>query len=508
MLLITLLAQAAPLGVLGDLTFTEFQPEPGSLPDYQSQWFEIYNNSGANQDLIGVVIKNSTDDGANWQTHTITSTLLVAAGDYVVLGVNNDTDSNGGIPVDYVYPIFANESDYLNIGESQSWVQIWSSTGVLLDEVKWTPSWGFGGPASSQVSTNAYKLEWANDFPTNWCLSDGLYPNSIFDATPGQANAYCSVSPAEDLDSDGYAKNQGDCRDDDAYVNPGAIDAGTGDYYNTDDDCDGVRDDGETDDDGDGFTEVGGDCNDESNQVYPGARETVNSRDDDCNGCVDDLDDDGDGVTECEIGIDTNGDEIVDDIRYDCNDANNQINPNANEIPYDGIDQNCDAADLCDVDQDGYGAVGSVAPSLCEVQPERVTDCDDVNPNVNPATAEVPADLIDNDCDGIVDIPDQDDDGWTVDDGDCMDISAENLEGVENAAEIEALAAAVHPEAAEVCGDLIDNDCNGFADDDPSCWNAAGTATVRGGGMFCGMTDASPSFLLLPFAALLLRRRR
>jgi hypothetical protein len=38
----------------------------------------------------------------------------------------------------------------------------------------------------------------------------------------------------------------------------------------------------------------------------------------------------------------------------DCDDNNNTIYPGAPEIPYDGIDQNCDGYDLIDVDNDGY----------------------------------------------------------------------------------------------------------------------------------------------------------
>jgi hypothetical protein len=505
MILLLAMAVAAPLGTLGELTFTEFQSDTQYVAEYYGEWFEIYNNSGANQDLMGVEIRNSTDDGQTWQTHTISSSLLVAAGDYVVLGVSNELDTgeanwNGNVTVDYVYPFYDTTLGRFDMSSSQSWMQIWTSDGILLDEVKWDPSWGFNKNYAHQVGPNSSALEWSNDFPDNWCPSETLIPGSLMYGTPGASNEYCAVNPSEDLDGDGWTKLAGDCRDDDPYVNPDAVDAGTGVYENTDDDCDGIRDDGETDDDGDGFTEVAGDCNDESALVYPGVTETVNDRDDDCNGCIDDLDLDGDGYTEC----DEDGDGRVDD----CSEGNANINPSENETPYDGLDQNCDLLDFCDVDGDGYGSIEAANPDLCEVPTERVTDCDDVNPNINPGTPEVPADGLDNDCDGIIDIPDQDDDGYTVDDGDCMDISEESLGDNEDAAAIVALAASVHPGAEEICGDLIDNDCNGFADDAESCWNPAGTATVRGGGMFCGYTTANPSLFLLPLAAFLLRRRR
>lgn len=54
-------------------------------------------------------------------------------------------------------------------------------------------------------------------------------------------------------------------------------------------------------------------------------------------------------------------------INGDCNDVDNGINTNATEIPYDGIDQNCDGFDLADVDRDGHNYP---------------RDCNDANPDI------------------------------------------------------------------------------------------------------------------------------
>jgi len=91
---------------------------------------------------------------------------------------------------------------------------------------------------------------------------------------------------------------------------------------------------------------------------------------------------------------------------WDCDDQDPMRSPGGLETPYDGIDQDCDDADLTDVDGDGFD--GGDGP-----------DCDDERADVHPEIAEIWYDGVDQDCDGADDF-DADGDGLAVD-ADCDD---------------------------------------------------------------------------------------
>ena len=194
-----------------------------------------------------------------------------------------------------------------------------------------------------------------------------------------------------------------------------------------------------TDADGDGYSSVamgGDDCDDSDATIHPGATEIpYDGVDQDCDD-ADLTDVDGDGFASTLVPGGT-----------DCDDAEAMIHPGAAETWYDGVDQDCDGND-CDADVDGHLSTGCGGD-----------DCDDDTPTTWPGAVEIPYDGIDQDCDGE-DLLDADGDGHlaTVAGGDDCDDSNPS----------------VWPGAPEDKEDGLDNDCDGRVDEYVVCADGSG----------------------------------
>ncbi len=172
-----------------------------------------------------------------------------------------------------------------------------------------------------------------------------------------------------------------------------------------------------TDEDGDGYTVENGDCDDKDAAIHPGADEVCDDIDNDCNGLVDD-----DAVDAMDVYVSQDGDPYCwsETARVcqltegycvygyvDCDDSDPEVYPGADEVCGDGIDQDCNGWSddvpvpyYVDDDGDGSGDPGT-GSYVCESDMVPTAgDCDDTDPAVNPMVAEVCGDGIDNNCDG------------------------------------------------------------------------------------------------------------
>jgi hypothetical protein len=161
---------------------------------------------------------------------------------------------------------------------------------------------------------------------------------------------------------------------------------------------------------------------------------------------------DGDGYEDIECG------------GTDCDDNDPTVHPGADEICGDGIDQDCDGQDTpcgCSTDLDGDGYIAEAecgGVDCCDAGSEASLGCSPATAaDIHPGAAEICEDGIDQDCDGIdpgcACLTDADGDGYisvTCEGGtDCNDADP-----------------TIHPGAAEICEDGIDQNCDGV---DPAC---------------------------------------
>ena len=182
----------------------------------------------------------------------------------------------------------------------------------------------------------------------------------------GSALGACDGQPS------GYVPDSTDCNDNESAMYPGNTEVCDG----LDNDCSGLIDDGQpttdfyADTDGDGFgdggivvnqfcspgagwAEQGGDCDDNQVSVNPDAEEVCDGLDNDCDALTDleddslvdgqvgyeDLDGDGygagDPIDVCDLGD-------LAELDGDCADTNADVNPGAEEVPGNDVDEDCD----------------------------------------------------------------------------------------------------------------------------------------------------------------------
>ncbi len=275
----------------------------------------------------------------------------------------------------------------------------------------------------------------------------------------GSPQNWCAGGDAQ---SQYTASAEGDCNDVVAAVNPGAVEVC--DSTNTDENCNGAADDGDsgatgksvwyTDSDGDnfgdgtssfsacdaqpGYSADGTDCDDDNSAINPAATEICDAAntDEDCDSTADDADSSATGQTSFYLDRDADGygtsltsssacdaptGYVADNT--DCNDSAAGINPGEAEVcDAANTDEDCDnLADdgdtgatgktswYPDSDADNYSNNSATPVSACDAPTSYIArsssgDCNDTIAAINPGATEIcDASNTDEDCDNTAD---------------------------------------------------------------------------------------------------------
>ncbi len=244
-----------------------------------------------------------------------------------------------------------------------------------------------------------------------------------------------------------------------------------------DNDCDGLTDEGLTNDaDADGFTAIGScqgsanDCDDSRSTVNPGIVDSsCNNVDNDCDGTRDE--DYTPTPVTCGVGI-CSGNTGIQDCRNgiftdNCNPFAGAVSESCVDITgYDSLDNNCDGTvdlacdNYCDQDGDGYSP-----HIICALLLYPVGDCNDALSSINPGAQER-CDGIDNDCDTqSLDGTGESTFGQSTT---CGIGQCRNTGTVVCTASTLVNTCTTLPSSSETC-DGIDNNCNGISDEGGVC---------------------------------------
>ena len=164
---------------LGNLVITEIMRDPSSVLDSRGEWFEVTNTIAADIDMQGVQVTDSAGSG-----FTVSTSLVVPAGESVVLGRNGDTVVNGGVALDYDWP------GSFSLGNGSDDIQLLLGS-VLLDSVSWDGGATFPAVAgAAMVLDTGARDALSNDDGARWCAATTELSSGDF-GTPGAANPAC-----------------------------------------------------------------------------------------------------------------------------------------------------------------------------------------------------------------------------------------------------------------------------------------------------------------------------
>ncbi|MCK4678885.1 MAG: lamin tail domain-containing protein [Bacteroidales bacterium] len=162
-----------PRNVLSTLVINEIMPDPVMVEDEMGEWFEIYNHTTKTIDMDGWTIR-----GLDEEEQMISQSILIDPGDFLVFGNNSDTQTNGGVQVDWQY-------SNIILDNSEDKLLIISPSGTKIDSVSYETGSSF--PYLQGASMALLNPNMENNLGLNWVSWTTPYGDGDF-GTPGTPN--------------------------------------------------------------------------------------------------------------------------------------------------------------------------------------------------------------------------------------------------------------------------------------------------------------------------------
>lgn len=172
----------------GDLVITELMNNPSAVTDANGEWFEIYNPGTMTVNMKGLVIRHQDPMKDPTAVSSIASDVFVSAKSYVVLGLNGNTATNGGVTVHYVYPSTVNlnnTADYLAIETTDT-------PPLIIDATTYDQLSGLDPKGKSRNLNPLFLTAMDNNDDTHFCEATSVIVGSTDLGTPGAPNDPCN----------------------------------------------------------------------------------------------------------------------------------------------------------------------------------------------------------------------------------------------------------------------------------------------------------------------------
>ncbi len=170
----------------GDIIITEIMNNPAAVSDNDGEYIELYNKTDIAIDIEGWLV---SDNGSNNHTIANGSPLMIPATSYLIIGINDDSITNGGLTVDYEY-------SGITLGNSEDEIIVTcalNGVSVEIDRVEYDNGITFPDPDGASMNLNPNNLDAVeNDNGLNWCESTSSFGDGDL-GTPGQGNDVCGT---------------------------------------------------------------------------------------------------------------------------------------------------------------------------------------------------------------------------------------------------------------------------------------------------------------------------
>ncbi|RMH70709.1 MAG: choice-of-anchor D domain-containing protein [Gemmatimonadetes bacterium] len=189
---VALSGQGVNVGDVPALVINEIMQNPSMVSDGQGEWFELYNAGAEAVNLEGWIVRDNDDD-----YFEISGLLSIEPDGYLVLGINADFNTNGGVNVDYEYPV------EFGLSNSADEIVLLMPDLTEVDRVEYDGGPEFPDPNGASMSLISPALD--NNVGENWAEATTPWGEGTDLGTPGAPNdvggegVIITVDPA-DLD--------------------------------------------------------------------------------------------------------------------------------------------------------------------------------------------------------------------------------------------------------------------------------------------------------------------